>query len=229
MAMNPSIDDPRHGFQNELLQGLDLAREQLSRKEAPRVALASKIVQPMRHRESAGKAAEAAPENPPRRTRHEPNSYKEADRTSARRARRAEYEDDPRDMRSKIAQMKLDKRRREREAERRDLTVSEEEEELGSPCFTSRIRQARKPKRFKLTAETPKYDGTQHPEAWLDDYLTAVKFQKGTQMTTIQYIQLQMVGAARSWLKADGEAATTVGSNSRTTSSKGYDQLANDQ
>ena len=42
----------------------------------------------------------------------------------------------------------------------------------------------------------------QEPEAWLDDYLTAVKFQKGTQTTAMQYIQLQMVGAARSWLKS---------------------------
>ena len=50
--------------------------------------------------------------------------------------------------------------------------------------------------------ETPKYDGTHEPEAWLDDYLTAVKFQKGTQTTTMQYIQLQMVGATRSWLKS---------------------------
>ena len=123
-----------------------------------------------------GKAAEVAPENPPRRTRHEPNPYEEADRTSARRARRVEYEDDPRDMRSKIAQKKLDKRRREREAERRDLIESEEEEELRLPCFTSRIHQARKPKRFKLTAKTPKYDGTQEPEAWLDNYPTTVKF-----------------------------------------------------
>jgi hypothetical protein len=43
-------------------------------------------------------------------------------------------------------------------------------------CITSRIRQAKKPRRFKLTAETPKYDGTQEPKAWLDDYLMAVKF-----------------------------------------------------
>ena len=42
--------------------------------------------------------------------------------------------------------------------------------------------------------ETPKYEGTQEPEAWLDDYLIAVKFQKGTQTTAMQYIQLQMVG-----------------------------------
>lgn len=58
------------------------------------------------------------------------------------------------------------------------------------------------PKRFKLTAETPKYDGSQELEAWLDDYLTAVRFQKGGRTTAMQYIQLQLVGAARSWLKS---------------------------
>ena len=79
-------------------------------------------------------------------------------------------------MRSRIARRKLEKEREEREAERRDLEEPEEQEELRSPYFSSKIRRARKPKRFKLTAETPKYDGTQEPEAWLDDYLTAVKF-----------------------------------------------------
>ena len=93
-------------------------------------------------------------------------------------------------MHSKLTQGRVDRRLQEREAEKWDYTESEEEEQLGLPCFTSRIRQARKPKRFKLTAETPKYDGTQEPEAWLDDYLTAVRFQKGAQTTAMQYIQL---------------------------------------
>ena len=96
----------------------------------------------------------------------------------------------------------MDKRRKEREGEKLDSTESDEDELCELPCFTRRIRQARKPKRFKLTAETPKYDGTQELEAWLDDYLTAVRFQKGSQTTVMQYIQLQMVGAARSWLKS---------------------------
>ena len=91
-------------------------------------------------------------------------------------------------MRSKLAQGRVDRRRQD--AERRDYPEEDEEEEVGLPCFTSRIRLARKPKRFKLTAETPKYDGTEEPEAWLDDYLTAVKFQKGSETTAMQYIQL---------------------------------------
>ena len=81
MAMNPSVDDLRHAFHNEILQGLDLAREQLSQKEAPRVTVASKIVQPTRHREGTGRKTEAIPESPPRRTRYEATSDKEVDRT----------------------------------------------------------------------------------------------------------------------------------------------------
>ena len=79
-------------------------------------------------------------------------------------------------MRSRIARRKLKKEREEREAKGRDPEELEEEEELGLPCFSSRIRQGRNPKRFKFAMETPKYDGTQEPEAWLDDYLTTVKF-----------------------------------------------------
>ena len=107
-------------------------------------------------------------------SRYEENPREEADRSAARRTRRSDYEDDPKDMRSKLAQGTVDRRRQEREVERRDYTESEVEEQLDLPCFTSRIREAKKPKRFKLTAETPKYDGTQEPEAWLDDYLIAV-------------------------------------------------------
>ena len=160
MAMNPAVDDPRHEFHKNILQGLSLAREELSQKENPRVTLASQVIKPTRQRESKSKVVEAVPANPSRRPRYEENPREEVDRTAARRTRRMDYEDDPNNLRSKIAQNKVDKRRREREAERRDSTESEEEEQLGLPCFTNRIRQARKPKRFKLTAETPKYDGT---------------------------------------------------------------------
>ena len=159
-------------------------------------------MRPERRKEGTTGKTEAVPDSPTRRTRYEPSACKEIDRAPERRAQRSGYEDDPNDMRSRIARRKLEKEREEREAERRDPEELKEEEELGSPCFSSRIRRARKPKRFKFAMETPKYDGTQEPEAWLDDYLTAVKFQKGTQTTAMHYIQLQMVGAARSGLKS---------------------------
>jgi hypothetical protein len=86
MAMNPSADDPRHEFHNGILQGLNLAREQLSQKEAPRVTVASKIVRPERRREDTGRKPEPVPDSPPRRTWYEPSSYKETDRAPERRA-----------------------------------------------------------------------------------------------------------------------------------------------
>ena len=57
------------------------------------------------------------------------------------------------------------------------------------------------PKGFKLTTATQKYDGLEELEGWLDDYLTAVKFQRGTKTTVMQYIQLMLDGSARHWLK----------------------------
>ena len=165
MDMNPAADDPRHEFHQGILQGLSLAREELSQKENPRVTAAKTA----RQRESTGRDAEAAPVNPPRKSRYEEYKREEVDKSAARGTRRSNYEDDPKDMHSKLAQGRVDRRRQE--AERQGYAESEEEEEVGLPCFASRIRLARKPKRFKLTAETPKYDGTEEPEAWLDDYL----------------------------------------------------------
>src|SRR3954470_4214346 len=57
------------------------------------------------------------------------------------------------------------------------------------------------PKGFKLNSTTHKYDRLEEPEAWLDDYLTAVKFQRGAKTTTMQYIQLMLEGSAQHWLK----------------------------
>jgi hypothetical protein len=134
------------------------------------------------------------------------------------RANRASRRDaDPEALRSKITQSKVDRRRREREEEINKATQDrvnrsqaeraarnspdfDEEDLYGSPCFTREIREARKPKNFKLMAETPKYDGLQEPQAWLEDYLTAVRFQRGNKTTAMQYIQLQLTGAARNWL-----------------------------
>ena len=57
------------------------------------------------------------------------------------------------------------------------------------------------PKGFKLNSTMHKYDGLEEPEAWLDDYLTVVKFQQGTNITAMQYVQLMLESSARHWLK----------------------------
>src|SRR3954464_5660293 len=46
-----------------------------------------------------------------------------------------------------------------------------------------------------------KYNGLEEPKAWLDDYLTTVKFQRGTNITAMQYVQLMLESSARHWLK----------------------------
>src|SRR4051812_41527027 len=56
-------------------------------------------------------------------------------------------------------------------------------------------------KGFKLNSTTHKYDGPEDPEAWLDDYLTSVKFQRGTNITAMQYVQHMLESMARHWLK----------------------------
>ena len=54
---------------------------------------------------------------------------------------------------------------------------------------------------FKLKSTTLKYNGLEEPEAWLDDYLTTVKFQRGTNITAMQYVQLMLESSVRHWLK----------------------------
>jgi hypothetical protein len=52
------------------------------------------------------------------------------------------------------------------------------------------------PNGFKLNWTTLNYSGLEEPEAWLEDYLTAVKFQRGTNITAMQYVQLMLEGSA---------------------------------
>ena len=57
------------------------------------------------------------------------------------------------------------------------------------------------PQKFKLGTEVKKFDRTQDPRTWLKDYLSVVKFQKGTKNTAMQYLNLSLEGSARTWLK----------------------------
>src|ERR1041385_7056958 len=103
-----------------------------------------------------------------------------------------------------ITQSKVNRGRRRRAAreEYSDEQASDENvEPCGALCFTRSIRKTRMPKGFKLNSTTHKYEGLEEPEAWLDDYLTAVKFQRGTNITAMQYIQLMLESSARHWLK----------------------------
>src|SRR5664279_4111160 len=108
---------------------------------------------------------------------------------------------EPHDVRSIITQSKVDKSRARRES-RESSYSNEEDEDCGAPCFSREIRETRMPKNFKLTSETPKYDGTLEPKTWLEDYLTAVRCQRGTRTTAMQYLQLHLTVSACAWLKS---------------------------
>src|SRR4051812_29835456 len=58
------------------------------------------------------------------------------------------------------------------------------------------------PRNFKLPSDTPKFDGTQDPKAWLSDHLSSVKLHGGNKNTALQCLQLQLTGAARIWLSS---------------------------
>jgi hypothetical protein len=71
---------------------------------------------------------------------------------------------------------------------------------MGAPCFTRRVCTTPEPKGFKLPHDQQKYDGPHEPQSWLLDYLQAIKILGGSKETTMQTLQLHLIGAARSWL-----------------------------
>src|SRR3954469_17581389 len=58
------------------------------------------------------------------------------------------------------------------------------------------------PRNFKLPSDTPKFDGTQDPKAWLSDHLSSVKLHGGNKENAMQCLQLQLTSAARIWLSS---------------------------
>jgi hypothetical protein len=76
----------------------------------------------------------------------------------------------------------------------------DDEKEMGASCFTRRVRTTPVPKGFKFPHDQQKYDGSQEPQSWLSDYLQAVQILGGTKETAMQSLQLNLTGAARSWL-----------------------------
>ena len=123
------------------------------------------------------------------------------------------------DGRNVVTQRRIDRARRLREA---GLLDDEDHEPRGAPCFSINIRNTKMPKGFKLTAETQKYDGKQHPRDWLDDYLIACSCQGGNSTTAMQYIQLMLTGSARGWLNTQPKDAFRTWEEFRTAFIKGF-------
>jgi hypothetical protein len=83
----------------------------------------------------------------------------------------------------------------------RTYDYEDDENEMGAPCFTRRVRITPVPKGFKLPHDQQKYDGSQEPQSWLSDYIQAIKLLGETKETAMQSLQLHITGAARSWLR----------------------------
>jgi hypothetical protein len=71
---------------------------------------------------------------------------------------------------------------------------------MGASCFTRRVRTTPVPKGFKLPHDQQKYDRSQEPSSLLSDYLQAVRILGGSKKIAMQSLQLNLTGAARSWL-----------------------------
>ena len=107
-------------------------------------------------------------------------------------------------MRNVITQRQVDRNRSNRASSSQDWEhySSGDFESDSASCFTRNIRNTRMPKGFKLTAEIIKFDGTQDPRLWLEDYLIACNCQGGNHITAMQYLQLMLTGSARGWLQS---------------------------
>jgi hypothetical protein len=79
----------------------------------------------------------------------------------------------------------------------RAYDYDDDEKEMGASCFTRRVCTTPVPKGFKLPHDQQKYDGSHEPSSWLSDYLQAVRILGGSKETTMQSLQLHLIGAAR--------------------------------
>ena len=91
------------------------------------------------------------------------------------------------DAQNYITQKQVDRNRSNRESSSQDFDLHSNNnyEPGGASCFTLNIHNTRMPKGFKLTAEIVKFDGTQDPRLWLEDYLIACNCQVENQITTM--------------------------------------------
>jgi hypothetical protein len=103
------------------------------------------------------------------------NEYSESSEEERRQKRKE-------DVRNIIAHARVNKSRHAW----REENYEDDDKEMGTLCFTRRVRKTRVPKGFKLPHDQHKYDGSQEPTMWLSDYLQAVQILGGTKATAMQ-------------------------------------------
>src|SRR3954466_2727032 len=129
-------------------------------------------------------------------------SSEEEDHDLPRRHKSARHRSRDYDARDALTQCKIDKARAKRVCSSESEMDEDEGELCGARCFSRSVRRTRMPRNFKLPSDTPKFDGTQDPKAWLSDHLSSVKLHGGNKETAMQCLQLQLTGAARIWLNS---------------------------
>src|SRR3954463_8215419 len=106
------------------------------------------------------------------------------------------------DAQSELTQRKIDKARAKRACSSESEMDEDEGELCGARCFSRSVWRTRMPRNFKLPSDTPKFDGTQDPKAWLSDHLSSIKLHGENKETAMECLQLQLSGAARIWLSS---------------------------
>src|SRR3954467_12075643 len=110
-------------------------------------------------------------------------SSEEEEHDLPRRKKSSRHRNRDYDARDALTQRKIDKAR----ACSSESEMDEDEGELcGARCFSRSVRRTRMPRNFKLPSDTPKFDDTQDPKAWISDHLSFVKLQGGNKETAMQ-------------------------------------------
>jgi hypothetical protein len=75
------------------------------------------------------------------------------------------------------------------------------QQHIGPQCFGSSVRVERYPDNFKPPREVVKYDGTDNPTLWLEEYETAMTIKNISEMIMTCYLPMMMKGMARNWIQ----------------------------
>src|SRR3954468_5230473 len=131
-----------------------------------------------------------------------PSSEEEEEHDLPRRKKSSHRHKRDYDARDTLTQRKIDKARAKHACSSESEMDEDEGELCGARCFSRSVRRTKMPRNFKLPSDTPKFDGTQDPKAWLSDHLSSVKLHGGNKETAMQCLQLQLTGAERVWLSS---------------------------
>jgi hypothetical protein len=72
---------------------------------------------------------------------------------------------------------------------------------IGTWCFGASVGVERYPDNFKPPREVTKYDGSDNPSLWLEEYETTMMIKNVSEMIVTRYLPMMMKGAASYWIQ----------------------------